>query len=139
MGTIESPPEGLSVVRDRAARFLMAVAAVGAAGATVSAVFTVLGSDDATRVVETWRLYGFMVFTGLFALLALKPRDYRGIWELVILNKGALTFTALLYIFAGGAHGAIMVVIADGVLTVMLVTAYILCRGWRARPPLRGE
>jgi hypothetical protein len=38
-----------------------------------------VGADDSTKVVESWRMYGFAVFAGLFVLLALHPRDYRGV------------------------------------------------------------
>ncbi len=76
------------------------------------------------------------VFAGLFALLALRPLDYRGLWELVIANKLMLTVTGLAYTMSGGVAGAVSVVSADGGLTVVLVVAYACCRGWRARPPL---
>ncbi|MBM7808225.1 hypothetical protein JOD57_004062 [Geodermatophilus bullaregiensis] len=36
-----------------------------------------------------------MVFAGLFALLAWRPLGYRGVWELVIFHKVAVTTTAL--------------------------------------------
>ena len=47
-------------------------------------------------MVETWRAYGLVVFAGLFALLAWNPLGHRGLWELVIAHKVALTVTALL-------------------------------------------
>ena len=130
-----SPAPTRSSGRDLVGRGLMWLAAVAAAASAVSAVATVAGADDSTRVVESWRMYGFAVFAGLFVLLALRPRDYRGLWELVILNKAALTFTGLF--FLGSASGAGTVVVWDGALTVVLVVAYVCCRGWTARPRFR--
>lgn len=63
---------------------------LSAAGA---AFLNVLDAEGATKVVETWRMYGPVVFTGLFVLLVLRPRHYPGMWELVIASKVAMTFT----------------------------------------------
>ena len=70
--------------RELAGRALMWLAVLGAAGAAGTALLTVLDADGATKVVETWRMYGLVVFTGLFVLLMLRPHHYRGVWELVI-------------------------------------------------------
>ena len=48
------------------------------------------------KVLEAWRAYGLVVFAGLFILLALRPRAMRGVWELAIFDKAALTLTAAL-------------------------------------------
>ena len=64
--------------RELAGRALMWLAVLGAAGAAGTALLTVLDADGATKVVETWRMYGLVVFTGLFVLLTLRPRHYRG-------------------------------------------------------------
>lgn len=42
-------------------------------------------------------MYGLVVFTGLFVLLMLRSHHYRGMWELVIASKLAMTFTAVGY------------------------------------------
>jgi hypothetical protein len=86
-------------------------------------------------MVETWRLAGLATFAGLFALLAYRPRHYPGVWELVILNKLILTLAALAS--APGTRNAGEVAVADGALSVALVVAYLLCRGWQAWPHLR--
>jgi hypothetical protein len=91
-------------------------------------------AEDATKVVETWRMYGLAVFAGLFVLLAVRPRGYRWLWELVIANKVALTLTAVVYLAQGGVTAAGTIVIWDGVLSVVLVAAYACCRGWTAGP-----
>src|SRR5215469_2342349 len=117
---------------DRVGRVLLWIAAVGAATAAVSAISTVLGAGGTTKVVETWRLYGFVVFAGLFVLLALRPLAYRGVWELAVLNKVALTVTALAYAARGGISGTGSIIAWDGGLSLLLIAAYVCCRGWTA-------
>lgn len=124
--------------RERAGRALMWLAALGAAGSAGMALLTVLDAGGATKIVETWRLYGLVVFAGLFVLLALHPHRYRGVWELAIVSKLALTVTAAGYAVHGGINGAGAVIGWDGVLTAVLITAYICCRGWTAIPRLPG-
>lgn len=125
--------------RDRIGRVLLWIAAVGAAGAAVSAISTVLGVGGTTKIVETWRLYGFVLFAGLFVLLALRPLGYRGVWELAVLNKVALTVTALAYAARGGISGTGSIIAWDGGLSLVLIAAYVCCRGWTAwSAPDRG-
>ena len=116
--------------RDLVGRTLMCLAALAAAATAVGAIVPVLDAPAATKIIETWRLYGFLVFAGLFALLAARPRRYRWVWELVILNKLALTATALGYLAHGGIDGAGTVICSDGGLTIVLVAGYVCCRGW---------
>ncbi|MEV0155507.1 hypothetical protein AB0H57_17435 [Micromonospora sp. NPDC050686] len=116
--------------RDRVARTLLALAAVGAVAAAAGAVGAVGEAGPATRMVETWRMLGFGVFAGVFLLLAYRPRLYAGIWELTILNKLALTLAALS--FGSGTDGAGAALIADGAITLILLAAYALSRGWTA-------
>lgn len=122
----------------RAARVLMAVAAVAAGAAAVFAVAGLGAANPETVVVETWRAYGLVVFAGLFALLAWRPVGYRGVWELVIAHKLALTITAL--VLGPGAAGTGEVIVWDGALSVLLLVAYLSCRGWRSwRRPLGAD
>ncbi|MET3803167.1 peptidoglycan/LPS O-acetylase OafA/YrhL [Nakamurella sp. UYEF19] len=124
-------PTGLSPTRLRVTRAIMATAAVAAAAAMAASVTTVLHAESATRIVETWRMYGFALCTGLFVLLAVAPRGRRGLWELVIANKLLLTGTAAGYQFTGSAVGSGEVIVWDGLMTGLLVAGYITCRGWR--------
>ena len=71
---------------------------------------------------QTWRLYGFAFFAGLFIYLAVNLNGRRGIWELVIANKPLLTCTAIGYAMHGGIAGTSNVLIWDGSLTVLLVS-----------------
>lgn len=115
--------------RDRAAAGLLLIAALGALVSFIGAVGTVIEADPATRIVESWRAFGFLVFAGLFTLLALRPRRYVGVWEVVIVHKAALAITAATLV-GGGVSDARLVAAVDGTLAVMLVTAYVLARGY---------
>ncbi|GGM47830.1 hypothetical protein ACFFX1_45475 [Dactylosporangium sucinum] len=117
-------------VRERAARTLLVIAALGAVGAVAGAIGAVADAGPATRMVETWRMLGFGVFAGIFLLLAYRPRLYAGIWELSILNKLGLSLAALS--FGSGTAGAGTALVADGAITLLLVAAYVLGRGWTA-------
>lgn len=111
-------------------RVLMGLAALGALAAAVTSIQVVRDAGPETLVVEIWRLVGFVLFSGLFALLAYRPLRYAGVWELVIVNKLTLTIAALTY--ASDAEGASEVALVDGILTGVLLAAYLLSRGWRA-------
>jgi hypothetical protein len=115
----------------RITRGLMALAALGALVATLSGIPTVLHASSGTIVVETWRLCGFALFAGLFTLLALNPTGHRGVWELVIANKLVLTALAIGYAIHGHIDGTTDVLVWDGLLTVLLIAAYVSCRGWQ--------
>src|SRR5262249_35624259 len=112
---------------DRVGRVLLWIAAAGAAGAAVSAISTVLGAGGTTKVVETWRLHGFVVFAGLFVLLALRPLAYRGVWELAVFNKLALTVTALAYAAHGGIGGTRRIIPRGGGPAPALIAAFLCC------------
>jgi len=123
-------PTGSHRVRDRIARVLLVLSALGAVLAVVGAASAVADAGPATRMVETWRLLGFAVFVGMFVLLAYRPRLYAGIWELAILDKLALAVTAFAY--GSATDGAVTALVADGTITIMLLAAYLLSRGWTA-------
>ena len=112
------------------ARVLLLVASAGALASALLAAGDVLGAGGATRMVLTWQAYGFVVFAGLFALLAHRPRGYRGVWELVIFHKVALTVTAAAYAAHGGIEGTGAVLLGDGIVSALLIAAYVLARGW---------
>jgi hypothetical protein len=111
----------------------MTLAAVSELAAALSDVTTVEHASAATTVVETWRLCGFGLFAGLFALLAAHPTGYRGLWELTIANKLALTALAVGYAAHGHIPGTSQVLLWDGSLTIVLLAAYMTCQPWRRR------
>ncbi len=114
--------------RDQIARVLLLVAASGAMFAFVGAIGSVQSAKPTTVLAEMWRMYGFLVFAGLFALLALRLRRLVGVWELVIFHKLASAITAATLI-GGAVPEAATIAIVDGVLAAMTVAAYVLARG----------
>lgn len=124
-----------SRVRDRVAAGLMLIGALGAAYSCVSSVGRVLAADQATQQGEAWRMVGFALFAALFTLLAFRPRRTPWLWELLIANKLALTIIEALLISRHAAD-AVATTVADGILVVFMIAAYILSRGyasWRTR------
>lgn len=121
--------ENSSRGQDRLGRGLMWLAALGALAAFASALAGIGNATPETLWVETWRLFGFLVFTGMFVLLALWPRTSAGVWELAFFHKAAMGVSAL---FLSGAKGVAQAGAIDAVLAVIILMAYILTRGWTA-------
>jgi len=122
-------------IRDRIATALMLVSALGALYAFITALGAVQTAGPATQQVETWRLFGFLMFAGVFILLGVWPRRLPGLWELIIVNKVGLTVVEALLI-RNDAAGAQSAAIADAILSALLVAAYLLSRGYTAWRPL---
>ena len=123
-------------VRDRIATVLMLVSALGALYAFFTAIGAVQAAGPATQQVETWRMFGFLMFAGVFVLLGVWPRRLPGLWELTIANKVGLTVVEALLI-RNQAVGAQFTAISDGILSAFLVAANILSQGytaWSLRP-----
>ena len=126
-GTIEENTQ----TRDRMAMILMLVAALGALYALITSFGVATTSSPEIQQVEWWRVFGFLLFTGLFVLLAFWPRRYPGLWELLILDKALLTIAEVVLIW-NHAKDAVTTAEADGILTVILLAAYLLSRGNRS-------
>jgi uncharacterized transporter YbjL len=122
-------------LRDRIATALMLVSALGALYAFITAIGAVQTAGPATQQVETWRMFGFLMFAGVFILLGVWPRRLPGLWELTIANKVGLTIAEALLI-RNNAAGARFTAISDGILSAFLVAAYLLSRGYTAWRPL---
>ena len=87
-----------------------------------------MGLAGSDRIwVETWRTFAYLVFAGLFAILAWRPRTSPGLWELTFGHKIAVVLFGLTLGNVAEAHLAIAV---DAVLVVLIVLAWWLCRGW---------
>lgn len=117
--------------RDRVAMGLMLIAALGALVSLIGSVGALATAGPDGVVVEGWHAYGFVVFAGLFALLALRPRLYPGVWELAIFHKAAMALTGA-SLLGSGATDAPTVALADGALALILVVPYVLARGYSA-------
>ena len=122
-------------LRDRIATAFMLVSALGALYAFITAIGAVQTAGPATQQVETWRMFGFLMFAGVFILLGVWPRRLPGLWELTIANKVGLTIAEALLI-RNNAAGAQFTAISDGILSAFLVAAYLLSRGYTAWRPL---
>ena len=83
------------MLRDRLGKVLMGLAAIGAIAAFFAGVQAMQAATADRLWVEAWRTFGFLVFAGLFALLAIWPRASRGIWEIVFAHKAAMAIFAL--------------------------------------------
>lgn len=129
-------PAAAQTTRDRIAAGLMLLVAVGALYGFVTSIGLVVAAGPATQQVEAWRMMGFLMFAGIFVLLALWPRRYPYLWELLIVNKAALTVVEALLIPLHAAD-AQTTAIVDAIVTVLIIAAYILSRGytsWTRRP-----
>ncbi|HEU0291563.1 MAG TPA: hypothetical protein VFR47_02440 [Anaerolineales bacterium] len=115
--------------QDRLGRGLMWFAALGALSAFTSGFAAVRVATPETVWVETWRMFGFLVFAGMFVLLALRPRNSAGVWELAFFHKAAMALSAL---FLSGAKDAAMAGRIDAVLAILIAMAYICTSGWMA-------
>ena len=131
MSESKKTAEENSPTSDWMATILMLVAALGALYALITSIGVAAASGPDTQQVEWWRVFGFLMFTGLFVLLALWPRRYPGLWELLILDKAALTVVEAVLI-KNNAADAVTTAEADGILTVILLAAYLLSRGYRS-------
>jgi hypothetical protein len=107
----------------------MLLGTLGALYSFVASIGVVLAADSATQQVEAWRMLGFAFFAGTMSLLAFSPRRYPGLWELLILDKTALTVVEVLLIY-NQATNAQSTAIADGILSLLLLTAFICSRGY---------
>ncbi|MGY1745927.1 hypothetical protein [Blastococcus sp. SYSU D00695] len=129
-GRVETSPAP-SVGRERVGRALAWCAALAAGVSGLTALLGASQAADVIRVLEVWRGYGLVFFAAVFSLLALWPRSVPALWELAIVNKLALAATGAL-LLAEDVPDAEIVAIGDGALCVVLLAAYICCRGWTA-------
>jgi hypothetical protein len=111
-------------------RVLLGIAAAGALISFVLQVGPTMDAGPVTQAVEAWRMVGLATFAGLFALLAWRPLAYPGVFEIAIVSKAALAVLGLT-LLASDDHGSEYVAF-DGILTVVLIAAYLLADGWTA-------
>ncbi|MDR7276286.1 hypothetical protein [Catenuloplanes atrovinosus] len=114
---------------DRIGRTLLALCAAATMVAFANGITRVASAPDDYLLTEFWRTVAYLVFTGLWVLLAWAPRAQRGVWELILLHKGVVTVQALLFLHL---PGAVLTAWIDGTVTAVTVAALILCRGWQS-------
>ncbi|MGD9529734.1 hypothetical protein [Pseudonocardia sp.] len=118
-----APPRGADLV----GRALLVLCALSTAAAFADGVTRIAEAPAEWILTESWRTAAYLVFAGMWALLAVWPRSQRGMWELIVLHKVVVTVQALLVLDLPGAARTAWV---DGVLVAATVTAWVLCRGW---------
>ncbi len=118
---------GPTVRADKIGRWLLVLATLSTVGAFILGIALMMDAPDSRIWVESWRTSAFLVFAGLFAILATAPRAHRGLWELVIGQKIALVVIAAV---VGDVNEARLSGLIDLGLVVVVAAAYVLCRGW---------
>jgi hypothetical protein len=116
---------------DRLGRGLAAFASVATVVAFIGGILEMADAADDRLWVEAWRTFTYFVFIGLFALLAIRPRQVP-IWELVLASKSALVVFAVI---VGDIPEARQAGFVDFGHVVVVGLAYVLCRGWQAWRP----
>ncbi|MFM9442675.1 hypothetical protein [Streptomyces acidiscabies] len=112
---------------DTIGRWLLLIATLATIVAFINGVTLMKDAPDSRLWVEGWRTSAYLVFAGLFALLAAAPRAQRGVWELVICQKTALVIMAVVM---GDVREARTAGLTDLGLVLVVIAAYVLCRGW---------
>ena len=117
---------------DLTGRTLMAVTGISTLIPFVNGISRVADAPEAYMLTEFWRTTAYLVFAGLWGLLAWTPRRQPGIWELLLIQKTAVSLFALVNL---GATDSVRDSISDSSLVVATAVAYVLCRGWQAWRP----
>jgi hypothetical protein len=114
---------------DRIGRAVMALNAVATLVAFAGGIMIMISVSDDRVITEAWRTFAYIVFAGLWAILAVAPRRQWGLWELLLLQKGAITVYSFVMWHMPDAPSTALI---DLTVTVTTLAAYVLCRGWQA-------
>lgn len=125
--TAEVRVDGPARWADRTGRTLLALCAAATLLAFGDGISKIVNASDAQLMQEFWRTTAYLVFAGLWAILAIAPRKYPGIWELVLVQKIAVSVFALALL---DKPEAVRNATVDSSLVVATIAAYVLCRGW---------
>lgn len=112
---------------DLAGRALLSLCALSGTVAFADGVTRTATASPELVLTEFWRTAAYLVFAGMWGLLAAWPRSQRGMWELIVLHKAVVTVHALM---ALDLPGAAQTALVDGVLAAATAAAWVLCRGW---------
>lgn len=119
--------EPVQSASDAAGRVAMAVVAITALGAAWFSAQSTMSGPASAEWAGLWRAAGLMMFSALFAIVALRPRMSPGLWELALFHKAAVAaispFSSDPEAFTGG--------MIDLALAVIIAAAYISTKGWK--------
>jgi len=125
--TAGQPTTGMSR-REKFGRAFITIVALLTVAAFVDGVHRMVLAGTDRIWVETWRTFGYVVFAGLFTLLALRPRNMPALWELTMAHKLGVTLFGL---WLGNDVPEVAVAVKmDFLLVVLIGSAWVLCRGW---------
>ncbi|MET4781805.1 hypothetical protein [Glaciihabitans sp. UYNi722] len=113
--------------RDLVGRILFGLLSVSTLVAFVDGIGLASGAGPDTFYMQWWRTLAYLVFAAIFALLALRPRSTPLMWEIVLIQKATITIIGYLNITVAEAPRDATV---DLYLVLVMVPAWILCRGW---------
>ncbi|WNV88066.1 hypothetical protein [Umezawaea sp. Da 62-37] len=116
-----------SALADRIGRVLLALCSIATVAAFAGGIKLITEVSDERVLTEAWRAFAYIVFAGMWAMLAVAPRAQRGVWELLLIQKTAITVFALVFFDLPDAKQTFFV---DASLVVATVIALVLCRGW---------
>ncbi len=114
-------------VRDRIGRILFALLSASTLVAFADGIGIARAADPDTFFMQWWRTLAYLVFAAIFALLAARPRSTPGMFEIVLFQKVVITVIGYLNITVAEAPRDASV---DLYLVLVMVPAWILCRGW---------
>jgi len=86
--------------------------------------------------IETWRTFAYIVFGGLFVIIAWRPQHSPGVWELVFAHKSGVVLYGLTL---GDVPEAPIAIVVDTVLVVVMTASWWLTRGWKRWKSARTE
>ncbi|GAA1115643.1 hypothetical protein [Nesterenkonia jeotgali] len=115
-------------------RTLLIVSALGAAGFAGWSLAQLQLASTETFLSDAWHAFGLIVFAGLFALVAWRPRAYPGLMELTIVHSVGMFVLAFTNQDAAGATATM---ILHGLLALALLIAYVVLgcvKAWGRQP-----
>ncbi|BCJ61804.1 hypothetical protein [Micromonospora endophytica] len=118
--------------QDRTGRVLMAITAAVTLVPFVEGLTRLGDLPEELILTEYWRTCAYIVFAGMWAMLAVAPRKQRGMWELLLFHKIAVTVQAAFILDVPRAE---LTLIADAFVSATTIAAYLLCRGWHTWRP----
>ena len=113
---------------------LLIVSALGTAGFAGWSMAQLQQTSPESFLSEAWHAFGLIVFAGLFALVAWRPRAYPGLMELTILHSIGMFVLAFT---TQDAAGATATMILHGLLTLALLISYVVLgcvKAWGKQP-----